>query len=287
MRWRDLRQSDNVEDERGTSSGRGSGGLKLGAGSLIAVVVVSFLLGKNPLEVLSMLQPQDVPSVSSQQRQVPKGAADEGKQFVSAILGDTEDTWGNLFKQMGGQYQRPKLVLFRDAVSSACGQGSASMGPFYCSGDSQVYLDLSFFDELHNRFGAPGDFAQAYVIAHEIGHHVQNLMGISEKVAQKRAQLGEAGSNALSVRQELQADCFAGVWGYYAAKRNLLETGDVEEGIKAATAIGDDRLQKQARGYVTPESFTHGSSAQRVKWFRTGLESGDVKLCNTFAVAKL
>lgn len=287
MRWRDLRQSENVEDERGTSSGRGRGGLKLGAGSLIAVVVVSFLLGKNPLEVLSMLQPQDVPSVSSQQRQVPAGAADEGKQFVSAILGDTEDTWGNLFKQMGGQYQRPKLVLFRDAVSSACGQGSASMGPFYCSGDSQVYLDLSFFDELHNRFGAPGDFAQAYVIAHEIGHHVQNLMGISEKVAQKRAQLGEAGSNALSVRQELQADCFAGVWGYYAAKRNLLETGDVEEGIKAATAIGDDRLQKQARGYVTPESFTHGSSAQRVKWFRTGLESGDIKQCNTFAVAKL
>ncbi len=287
MRWRDLRQSENVEDERGTSPGRGRGGLKLGAGSLIAVVVVSFLLGKNPLEVLSMLQPQDVPSVSSQQRQVPAGAVDEGKQFVSAILGDTEDTWGNLFKQMGGQYQRPKLVLFRDAVSSACGQGSASMGPFYCSGDSQVYLDLSFFDELHNRFGAPGDFAQAYVIAHEIGHHVQNLMGISEKVAQKRAQLGEAGSNALSVRQELQADCFAGVWGYYAAKRNLLETGDVEEGIKAATAIGDDRLQKQARGYVTPESFTHGSSAQRVKWFRTGLESGDIKQCNTFAVAKL
>ena len=287
MRWRDLRQSENVEDERGTSSGRGRGGLKLGAGSLIAVVVVSFLLGKNPLEVLSMLQPQDGPSVSSQQRQVPAGAADEGKQFVSAILGDTEDTWGNLFKQMGGQYQRPKLVLFRDAVSSACGQGSASMGPFYCSGDSQVYLDLSFFDELHNRFGAPGDLAQAYVIAHEIGHHLQNLMGISEKVAQKRAQLGEAGSNALSVRQELQADCFAGVWGYYAAKRNLLETGDVEEGIKAATAIGDDRLQKQARGYVTPESFTHGSSAQRVKWFRTGLESGDIKQCNTFAVAKL
>lgn len=287
MRWRDLRQSDNVDDERGSPSGRGGGGIKLGAGGLIAVVVVSLLLGKNPLEVLSILQPQNGPSISAQQQPAATAAPDEGKQFVAAILGDTEDTWGNLFKQMGGQYQRPKLVLFRDAVKSACGNASAAMGPFYCSGDAQVYLDLGFFQELHDRFGAPGDFAQAYVIAHEIGHHVQNLMGISEKVAHKRAQVGDAASNALSVRQELQADCFAGVWGFYASKRNLLESGDVEEGIKAATAIGDDQLQKKARGYVTPETFTHGSSAQRVKWFRTGLESGDIKQCNTFAVAQL
>lgn len=287
MRWRDLRRSDNVEDERGSGPGVGRGGIKLGVGGLIAVVVVSLLLGQNPLEVLSLLQPQHGPSIPAQQQPTATAESDEGKQFVSAILGDTEDTWGTLFKQLGGQYQRPKLVLFRDAVSSACGNASAAMGPFYCSGDAHVYLDLGFFQELHERFGAPGDFAQAYVIAHEIGHHVQNLMGISEKVAHRRAQLGDTASNALSVRQELQADCFAGVWGYYAAKRNLLESGDVEEGINAATAIGDDRLQKQARGYVTPETFAHGTSAQRVKWFRTGLESGDIKQCNTFAVAQL
>jgi predicted metalloprotease len=283
MRWRDLRRSDNVEDRR--SAGSGFGGLKLGGWGLLAVVVISLLLGKNPLNVLNLIQGEQL--APTQTSSSPAAAHDEASDFVSAILGSTEDTWTAVFHQMGGQYERPRLVLFRGAVNSACGYASAAVGPFYCSGDRQVYLDLGFFQELHTRFGAPGDFAQAYVIAREIGHHVQNLLGISEQVARKRARVSETAGNALSVRQELQADCFAGVWGHYAAKNNLLDPGDVEEGLKAAEAIGDDRLQQQARGYVTPESFTHGSSAQRVRWFRTGLESGDLKQCDTFSAARL
>jgi predicted metalloprotease len=199
------------------------------------------------------------------------------------VLGDTEDTWSRLFSQGGGTYEPPRLVLFSDAVQSACGQASAAVGPFYCPPDRQVYLDLQFFRELSERFGAPGEFARAYVIAHEIGHHVQNLLGISERVQRQRARMDQASANALSVRLELQADCYAGVWGHSAARRNFLEPGDVEAALKAASAIGDDRLQRQSRGAVVPESFTHGSSAQRVQWFRTGLDSGDVRRCDTFA----
>jgi predicted metalloprotease len=204
-------------------------------------------------------------------------------EFVSVILADTEDTWTAYFQQKGETYKAPRLVLFRDAVNSACGMAQSAMGPFYCPGDQQVYIDLGFFDQLKERFKAPGDFAQAYVIAHEVGHHIQTLLGISAKVHKARRNLSKVEGNQLSVRQELQADCFAGVWAYHADRaRQLLEEGDIEEGLAAASAIGDDTLQRQSKGYVTPDSFTHGSSAQRVKWFRIGLESGDMASCNTF-----
>ena len=201
------------------------------------------------------------------------------------MLGDTEDTWTKLFRDMRGQYQAPRLVLFRGGVESACGMASSAVGPFYCSADQRVYLDRAFFEDLAKRFGAPGEFARAYVIAHEIGHHVQNLMGITDKVAQQRERAGGARGNQLSVRLELQADCLAGVWGYYAKQRGLLEPGDVESGLGAAAAIGDDRIQRQTRGQVAPESFTHGSSEQRVRWFRTGLEGGDPRACDTFSAS--
>lgn len=291
MRWQDMRGSDNVEDREGQSpglAGMGGGGLKIGGAGLLVVVVVSLLFGQNPLEILSMLAGGggSVVSTPSDQPAAPARGRDENKEFVAKVLGDTEDTWGRLFDQMGGHYAPPKLVLFRDAVDSACGMASSAVGPFYCPGDRQVYLDLTFFQELRQRFGAPGDFARAYVIAHEIGHHVQNQLGITDKVGRQRARGGQAAQNALSVRVELQADCFAGVWGAYAKERKLLEPGDVEAGLNAAAAIGDDRLQKQARGYVTPEAFTHGSSAQRVQWFRTGLDGGDPRRCDTFAAAQ-
>ena len=285
MRWDEMRQSDNVEDRRS-----GGGGLPvkgLGIGGIVVVGLLSLLLGKNPLEVLGLVQQVQQHAAAPSQGQAPAGPADQGKQFVSAILGDTEDTWGQLFQQSGKQYQRPKLVLFRNAVASACGQASSAVGPFYCPGDSKVYLDLGFFDELHTRFGAPGDFAQAYVIAHEVGHHVQNLLGISEQVHRKQQQVGKKAANALSVRLELQADCFAGVWGHYAETRHLLESGDMEEALTAANAIGDDTLQRNASGHVAPDSFTHGSSAQRIKWFKQGFESGDTRQCNTFGAQSL
>jgi predicted metalloprotease len=213
---------------------------------------------------------------------------DKLKDFVSAVLGSTEDTWGELFKQSGRQYVDPKLVLFRGAVQSACGFAQAAVGPFYCPGDQKVYIDLGFYEELRNRFHAPGDFAEAYVIAHEVGHHVQNLLGISDKVAQAQQRGSREQANALSVRVELQADCLAGVWANHAdASRHILERGDLESGLNAASAIGDDRLQMQSRGYVSPESFTHGSSQQRVRWFKRGLETGSVKECDTFKTAQL
>jgi predicted metalloprotease len=206
-------------------------------------------------------------------------------QFVAVVLADTEEAWHALFREQGHSYKEPRLVLFRGAVNSACGMGQAAMGPFYCPGDQKIYLDLGFFGELRERHDAPGDFAQAYVIAHEVGHHVQTLLGISKKVQAAKRGLSETKANQLSVKQELQADCFAGIWAHNADRsRQLLEAGDIEEGLNAASAIGDDRLQKQARGYVTPESFTHGSSAQRVRWFRTGLEKGTLDACNTFAL---
>ena len=287
MKWDDFRRSDNVEESSG-GGGFGGGGMRLGGGAIVVVVVVSLLLGKNPLEMLAMLGDGGSPTVQTQTQAPtspsgPPTVRDKQTDFVSAVLGDTEDVWGDIFQKLGSRYERPKLTLFRGQVASACGLASAAMGPFYCPGDQRVYLDLAFFDELSQRFGAPGDFARAYVIAHEIGHHVQNQMGLMAEVEKKSRNASDSVRNALSVRQELQADCLAGVWGHSAAARGKLEPGDVESGIAAATAVGDDRIQKQTRGYVSPESFTHGSSAQRVKWFKIGLQSGDIRQCNTFA----
>ena len=290
MRWRDMRGSGNIEDREGAGPARGlGGGAKIGGAGLLAVIVVSLLLGLNPMEVLTGLEGHAPPSAPAP---APPGSTpgataptDETKEFVGRVLGDTEDTWRSLFQKLGGEYQPPRLVLFRGAVESACGHANAAVGPFYCPGDHRVYLDRSFFEELSGRFGAPGEFARAYVIAHEIGHHVQNLMGISEKVQAQRGRVSETRGNQLSVALELQADCLAGVWGHFARRRNLLDPGDVEAGLQAAAAIGDDRIQRQSRGQVSPESFTHGSSAQRVRWFRAGLDAGDVRQCDTFAAA--
>jgi uncharacterized protein len=287
MRWRNMRESDNIEDRQGQSPRGFGGGVKIGGLGLVAIVVVSLLLGQNPLDLLSMLEGggsvSTAPAPSSPGAPgTSPGVRDENKEFVARIVGDTEDTWGRIFQQLGRRYEPARLVLFRGGVESACGLASSAAGPFYCPGDGQVYLDLSFFQELKNKFGAPGDFARAYVISHEIGHHVQNLLGIAEQVAQRRSRASQAMQNALSVRQELQADCFAGVWGFYARQRGLLEPGDLESGLTAAAAIGDDRLQRQSTGQVRPESFTHGSSAQRVRLFRAGFESGDPKQCDTF-----
>jgi predicted metalloprotease len=287
MRWNDFRRSDNVEDA-GSGGGFG-GGFKIGGGALIAIVVISLLLGKNPLDVLALLETAAPPTV-----QVPAGAParapaqnDPQVDFVRAILGDTEDFWTAELAKRGGRYQPPKLTLFQGQVASACGLASAAMGPFYCPPDQRVYLDLRFFQDLTQRFGAPGEFARAYVIAHEVGHHVQNQLGLMREVQQKSENASDRVRNALSIRQELQADCFAGVWGHAAQQRGALDTRDVEQGIAAASAVGDDRLQQRTRGYAVPESFTHGSSAQRVKWFRVGLSSGDLRQCNTFSASDL
>jgi uncharacterized protein len=268
--------SRNIEDRRGMGATLPIGG---GIGGLVLVLLFSALTGQNPLDLINSGtsgEPETV-GTSGVREDDPQG------QFVARVLGDTEETWRQVFGERGEAYAPPILVLFTGATRSACGTGSAAMGPFYCPVDRKVYLDLSFFRDLDERFGAPGDFAQAYVIAHEVGHHVQTMTGVSERVSATRGRVGEADANALSVRQELQADCFAGVWGFYAAKRSLLEPGDTEEGLRAASAIGDDRLQQRAQGYVVPESFTHGSSAQRVEWFRRGLESGKPEACDTFS----
>ena len=291
MRWGSMRDSGNVEDREsaGPAGGLG-GGFKLGGVGLVAVLAVSWFLGLNPLDVLVSLQGGESSARPTQSAPPPSasapGARDETKEFIARILGDTEDTWSAVFKRMGREYHPPKLVLFRGSVDSACGLASSAAGPFYCSPDDRVYLDRSFFEDLSKRFGAPGEFARAYVIAHEVGHHVQNQLGITGKVAQQRGRGSAAGANALSVQVELQADCFAGIWGHYAKQRGLLDPGDVEAGLAAAAAIGDDRIQQQSRGRVSPESFTHGSSAQRVRWFRGGLDSGDVNQCNTFETAR-
>ncbi|MDS4021455.1 MAG: neutral zinc metallopeptidase [Candidatus Competibacter sp.] len=282
MRWRNGRESSNVEDRRGLRAAPTIAGGGIGT---IILVLVAMYFGIDPSMLLQSGSPSGAPSQQSVQI---SSAGDELRKFVSVVLADTEDTWHDLFRRMGGTYQEPKLVLFSGAVQSACGFAQAAVGPFYCPGDRKVYIDLGFFEELNNRFRAPGDFAQAYVIAHEIGHHVQNLLGISDKVESLRGRASAAESNALSVRLELQADCFAGVWAYHAHKaRQILEAGDVEEGLNAASAIGDDRLQMQARGYVAPDSFTHGSSAQRVRWFKRGIAGGDPRQCDTFNTAQL
>jgi predicted metalloprotease len=291
MRWQDYRRSDNVEE--GSSSGPSmfGGGLRLSGGAIILVVVVSLLLGKNPLEMLALLMGDGGgPVVQTQAPQTaPRAAAanDPQTEFVARVLGDTEDVWGGIFQKMGTRYQPPKLTLYHGQIASACGFSSAAAGPFYCPGDRKVYLDLSFFQELSQRFGAPGDFARAYVIAHEIGHHVQNQLGLMDAAQQRMASSSDRSRNDMSVRLELQADCLAGVWGHSSMQRNIIDAKDVESGIAAAAAVGDDRIQKQTRGYVVPEGFTHGSSAQRVKWFRTGLDSGDLRQCDTFATRSL
>ncbi len=287
MKWREGRRSENVEDRRGRKVV--AGGATLGGGAILLLVLFALLTGEDPSQLADALQQTGGPSVSTEAGgAADRGPLDERSDFVSVVLADTEDTWSQLFRQMGRRYTPPRLVLFTNAVESACGLNSAAVGPFYCPGDQQVYIDLAFFDELHRRFGAPGDFAQAYVLAHEVGHHVQNLVGVSEQVHRLRARASESQANALSVRQELQADCYAGVWAHHAdSQRQILERGDVEEGLRAAAAIGDDRLQRQATGTVNPESWTHGSSEQRVRWFRRGLETGDLDQCNTFEAGRL
>jgi predicted metalloprotease len=248
-----------------------------GIGGLVLLLLFSALTGQNPVDIITSSQPSDQTVGTTG---VP--ADDPQAEFVSVVLKDTEGTWSEIFRQRGMEYVEPTLVLFTGATQSACGVGQSAMGPFYCPNDQMVYLDLSFFQELESRFGAPGDFAQAYVVAHEVGHHVQTLTGLSSRVAAARERGSERDANALSVRQELQADCYAGVWGHYAARRGLLEPGDAEEGLGAAAAIGDDRLQRQAQGRVVPESFTHGSSEDRVRWLRRGLDSGRMDACDTF-----
>ena len=285
MRWKRARRSDNVVDARGRSGMRLGGGL--GLGGIVIVVVLGLLTGQDPLQLLGQLTGQDGSTV---QQQRPSATGDDPQvDFVRAILGDTEDTWQALFRQSGEQYRDPRLVLFRGGVNSACGFASAAVGPFYCPGDQQVYLDLQFFDEMARRFSAAGDFAQAYVIAHEVGHHVQTLLGVSQQVQQARARGARLeGDNGLLVRQELQADCLAGVWAHHAQQRHdWLEQGDLEEALNAASAIGDDRLQQQSQGRVVPDAFTHGTSAQRVRWFRTGFDSGEPGRCDTFKAPRL
>ena len=303
MRWLGGRESSNIEDRRGMGGGMG---VPVGIGGLgaVAVVVIGLFLGIDPSILLGMLgddpsrQTQtrrsdgpgygpSAPSASRQGQWQGQGAGDDRMtRFVSVVLADTEDVWRQTFQDMGRNYQDPKLVLYTRSVESACGMASSASGPFYCPRDQKVYVDLSFLEEMRQKLNAPGDFAQAYVIAHEVGHHVQNELGILEAANAERARSDRRRSNAISVRLELQADCFAGVWANRADKmRQILERGDIEEGLNAASAVGDDRLQRQARGVVVPDAFTHGSSAQRVHWFKTGLQSGNLKACDTFAAA--
>ena len=273
-------QSSNVEDRRGQSFG-GRGLVGGGIGTLV-LVVVGLFFGIDPRVILGLAETAQTVQESRAPQAPAKAPTDPAGQFVSGVLLDTEKTWSTLFKQLGREYREPKVVIFERATRSACGTGQSAMGPFYCPLDQSVYIDLSFYRALQERFKAPGDFAQAYVIAHEVGHHVQNQLGIMEKTQALRQRLNEAQSNALSVRVELQADCFAGVWAHHAGNRNLLEAGDVEEAMRAAAAIGDDNIQRRTQGQIVPESFTHGSSEQRVRWFMTGMKSGQITACNTF-----
>jgi predicted metalloprotease len=285
MRWQMGRRSSNVEDRRGLS-GRGVAGL--GGGGILVIAVIALLFGANPLELLQelaptgeMIAPSGAPVELSAEQQ-------ELADFSSVVLADTEDTWRLLFEQMGEVYREPTLVLYTGAVLSACGFAQSAVGPFYCPGDQKVYLDLSFFDDLQSRFGAPGDFAQAYVIAHEIGHHVQRLLGIMDQVNAARGRMSEAEANELSVRLELQADFLAGVWAHHAQRsRQILEEGDIEEALNAASRIGDDRLQMEAQGYVVPDAFTHGTSEQRMRWFLLGFKTGDLSQGDTFGASSL
>lgn len=279
MLWRGQRQSDNIEDRRGMSRG----GIAVGGGlGGIVVLVIALLLGADPRQLLEQSGGAG-PTAGTQTSRSTNPQEEELKQFSATVLASTEDVWSDIFQQRGEQYRKPTLVLFTDQVRSACGNAGASVGPFYCPGDEKLYLDLSFFNELQTKFRAPGDFAAAYVIAHEVGHHVQNLLGTMDKVDAARGRISEAEANQLSVRLELQADFLAGVWAHYAQQRGILEPGDIEEALGAASAVGDDRLQREGQGYVVPDSFTHGTSEQRIRWFRKGLETGDVRQGDTFS----
>jgi uncharacterized protein len=294
MQWGNNRESDNVEDVRDSSGNSGVGGMggggliggllsgRMGIGTIVIALVASYFLGINPLTILGFLDGGPAPQMQQQSQPHAVPANDVMGRHVAEVLGTTEDVWTAQFQAAGSQYRAPKLALFRGAYPTACGQGQAAMGPFYCPADQKVYIDLAFYETLKNRLGAPGEFAQAYVIAHEVGHHVQHLLGISDKVDAQRGRISEAQQNALSVRLELQADCFAGVWGYHVKDKLRIDQSDVDSAMNAATKIGDDALQRQSTGTVRPESFTHGSSAQRVRWFNTGLQSGDIKRCDTF-----
>ena len=303
MKWEGERQSDNVEDRRdgsggggglpglGGGGGRGFGGRGIGLGTVAIALVAGWIFGINPLTVLGLLDGGGAALPPPQAQTAPAHkppVQDKQAAFVSTVLADTEDVWREQFKAQGSSYREPKLVLFRGATPTACGRGEAAMGPFYCPGDEKVYIDLAFYDTLRNRLGAPGDFAQAYVIAHEVGHHVQNLLGITAKVDAQRGKIPEARMNALSVRLELQADCLSGVWAFHGQRlRQMLEQGDIEEALNAASQIGDDTLQRQSQGTVRPESFTHGSAAQRVSWFKRGRAAGRMADCNTFEARSL
>ena len=276
MLWQGRRESGNVEDRRGMSAG---GGLAVGGGLIGAIfLVIKFLLGGGDPSQL----PQQIPQESRELTSEEKAKDDERAHFVGVVLADTEDVWAEIFQKMGKHYEKPTLVLFRDATESGCGYASSATGPFYCPGDEKLYIDLSFYQELQERFNAPGDFPMAYVVAHEVGHHIQNLLGISEKMSRLRQQLSEGEYNKYSVKMELQADFLAGVWAKYESNKQLLEVGDIEEAMSAAQAIGDDRLQRQSQGYVVPESFTHGTSEQRVYWFKKGYQTGDIRQGDTF-----
>ena len=287
MRWQGRRESDNVEDRRGQSGSPmgGGGGLRLpsGKGGIVLLIIV-LVAGYYGVDLTGMLTGEPVSQQQTTQRSISP-QDEEAAKFTKVILADTEDTWGAIFKDMGRQYPQPKLVMYRGATRTACGTGQSVMGPFYCPADSTVYIDLSFYDEMRNKLGAGGDFAQGYVIAHEVGHHVQKLLGIESKVRQLQQNASQAEANRLSVKMELQADCFAGVWGYNMQKQDYMETGDLQEALNAAEAIGDDRLQQQSQGRVVPDSFTHGTSQQRYTWFKRGFDSGDPAQCNTFGNA--
>lgn len=296
MKWENNRQSDNIEDRRnqpgggmfGGGASRRVGGRGIGFGTIVIALIAGWIFGINPLTILGALGGGgELMPGTAQTEPAPPGSTDrpedEMGRFVSSVLAGTEDVWTAVFQQGGAQYQQPRLVLFRGATPTACGTGQSAMGPFYCPGDQKVYIDLSFYDTLRRQLGAPGDFAQAYVIAHEVGHHVQNQMGLTEKMEQARRRVSEREYNALSVRLELQADCFAGIWAHHNHKsKAILEPGDVEEALNAAAAIGDDALQRKSQGMVVPDSFTHGTSEQRQRWFHKGLETGSVQACDTF-----
>jgi predicted metalloprotease len=284
MKWEGNRESDNVEDRRG---GGGFGGRSIGIGTIVIALLGSYFFGVSPDTIISLLS-GGAPMVQQEEATQGPPADDPMSRFVRTVLADTEDTWGPIFRANGGTYIKPKLVLFSGQTATACGTGDTASGPFYCPGDQKIYIDLAFYQTMRDRFRVSSDFAQAYVIAHEVGHHVQHISGITEKVEQLRRSGTQKQANAISVKLELQADCFAGVWAYHANQaRSILEDGDVESALKAASAIGDDTLQKQAQGHVVPDSFTHGSSAQRVRWFQTGIQSGDLNACNTFAAGQL
>ncbi len=293
MKWEGNRQSDNVEDRRDDGGGGGmprigGGGRGIGLGTVAVALLAGWMFGINPLTVLGLLSGGEPAPQQRQEAPHKPAGNDRMASFVSTVLADTEDVWRDVFSKGGSTYKEPKLVLFRGATTTACGQGQSAMGPFYCPADQKVYIDLDFYQTLKNQLGAPGEFAQAYVVAHEVGHHVQNLLGISDKMDSMRGRVSKTEYNALSVRLELQADCLAGVWANKAQEsRHILENGDIESAMNAAAKIGDDALQKQSQGRVVPESFTHGTSAQRTRWFNNGLQNGSVKACDTFSAKSL